>query len=489
MHVLARIAILCLLILLAAATAVASQAVQAQPIMRDAFTPDFHQRDVATMTTVLGLTADQQPIVEELLAVYLDDFQTARRAAQDTVAEHQPAPSAERAAQARIAEQMRELLEDMRREAEQAADADERARIIDDYQERIRKLRESLLNFGGPDPGESLREARQAMEAAMYRWLQKKADLRNEFTLGIRTILTEEQEPRWPTLERRFRREKTLHHAVLGGEGVDLVRVAGDVSVDLDEAAQTDLESVLLAYEVRLDSALDARNRFVIDQAQAMSELIAAGNTEAVIGLRSRAIELHRIVRDVNGEYAPIIAAVLPGPSGEDFVARVHRAGFPRLYSPSRAGRMLQAAIEQRRVPEEILEQVRQLRDEYELVREQRTEDLRLSVWRKEPQQRISEIRAELTGERSEDPDPVREAYASLREFDDEWVARLKALLGEDAFNLLPGATMGGPQRGDGRFPDREALIDRFDTDDNGRLDEGEREALREYLRRQRGDG
>ncbi len=85
--------------------------------------------------------------------------------------------------------------------------------------------------------------------------------------------------------------------------------------------------------------------------------------------------------------------------------------------------------------------------------------------------------------------DPIREAYRDRDKFDDQYIARLKALLAEGQFENLPGTRAG--RVGAGGREGRRDWVKEFDSNGDGRLDEAERDALRDYLRNryQRPDG
>jgi hypothetical protein len=156
---------------------------------------------------------------------------------------------------------------------------------------------------------------------------------------------------------------------------------------------------------------------------------------------------------------------------------------------------MFEAALELEDLDEETREAIEQLQQAFLADVGARNEQLRQTIIGYEPSsirqrfERRTPRLPEVGADRAEDP--IQAAYTARREAVDQYVAQLEGLLTEEQIRELPGARGAswdlrrgstGPGRGS-------SIRDRFDEDGDGRLNEAELEALREYLRqRRRGD-
>lgn len=471
--------------------------------MRGALRPDFLRRDLVQLIDVLRLDDEQKLVVETLFADYEEAFDAGMTAVRARIAEIRPAPvapdAAQRAAQQELRDQLRALLDEARERAGEAATEEERRQIMDDYQQRIRELREKMLGLtpGPREPGaddEMAAEIDRELEA----WQQKKTRLKNEFFAGVQAVLRDEQRALWPAFERLLRREKTIAYGQLSGESLDLFRVLR--GLDLPAEAEQAIASSLEAYDLRLDGALKARNGYSEESQQALTDALRAGNQNGALAIVDRQIALSQVVRDVNLQFAAAIAAGLPEEWSGRFTDEANRTAFGRVYRSDRVQRIFEAALQLEDLDEQTREAIEQLRQACLSELAARNEQIRQTIIAHEPAQirgRYERRTPQEGGPRTgREEDPIQAVYDSRREVEDQYIAQLRELLTDEQFRELPGAR-GGAGRGGERDrrrgsagPGRESsLRDRFDEDGDGRLNEAEREALLKYLRqRRRGD-
>jgi hypothetical protein len=492
------------IVVMAAVAALAGEAA-AQPSpfasgARGALRPDFLRRDLVQLINALRLDDEQKLVVETLFADYEAAFDAGMTAVRKRMAEIRPAPAApdaaQRAAQQELRDELRALLDEARERAREAATEEERRRIMDDYQQRMRELRERMQDLSpGPRPPGADDEMAAEIDRELEVWQEKKTGLKNGFFAGVQAVLRDEQRALWPAFERRLRREKTIAYGQLSGESIDLFRVLR--GLDLPAEAEQAIASTLEAYDLRLDAALRARNGHSEESQQALSDALRAGNQDGAMAIVDRQIALSQVVRDVNLEFAPAIAAGLPEEWGGRFTGEVNRTAFGRVYRSDRVQRMFEAALQLEDLDEQIRESIEQLQQACLSELAARNEQLRQTIIAHEPaeirgryERRVPQEGGPRTTGRE---DPIQAAYDARREVEDQYIAQLRELLTEEQFRELPGGRRGAGRggtldrrRGSGG-PGRESWMrDRFDEDGDGRLNDAEREALLKYLRERR---
>jgi hypothetical protein len=164
------------------------------------------------------------------------------------------------------------------------------------------------------------------------------------FFADVRLFLTPEQEEAWPRIERQRRRALTLiQHASVEGEALDLIAIVDALS--LDEPDLGPIRPLLADYEVRLDAALQARNRRVealgakaarlaarehemwkSGKRHAKDDLIAFNAEREETRLECVAdamdvLDAARRIADVNREYIALVTPLIPDDRREDWDA------------------------------------------------------------------------------------------------------------------------------------------------------------------------
>lgn len=181
----------------------------------EAFQPDFMNRDITLFIDFLALEEWQVPTVEKLMDDYADDFKIGS----------------------------------------------------DGLRDEMKGMKEQIINAG--DQG-----AMGVIMGPINKWIQEKARLKQRFVENLRSVLSDEQQERWPKLERAMRREKELPRGLLSGESVDLRQVSRECEVPPDVMIAN--KEVLDQYEIGLDAALLARaNQLLASQDKIKEALVA----------------------------------------------------------------------------------------------------------------------------------------------------------------------------------------------------------------------
>ncbi len=246
------------------------------------FSPEFSARDLKVMIGVLDLKPEEQEALSALYTAYADTLRAEGAAVREAVSE-----------------------------------ALERAEIMNDA--------------GLMAPG----------SAAMEKWSARSEEIKASFLADLKSLLTREQESRWPILERELRRIKRVGSGQVTGESVDLVRlVEGALEGSAVPAAVAEL---LARYRDELDRALIARDMY-LDAVK--SDYRAALKDDPARGLTLWKEARHRrvAVRDCNERFARQIAPELPPEHRASFEERVFELSFPMLAKDTRTDTYLKDA-------------------------------------------------------------------------------------------------------------------------------------------------
>ncbi|MBT8487022.1 MAG: hypothetical protein HKO59_11715 [Phycisphaerales bacterium] len=459
----------------------------------DAFIAEFLRRDLHTIEEHLDLDDDQAIIAEALFNDYESAFQEGAAAAREKLAEFQPPArndAAFEAARERMRNETRSLLEQARKESQRARSADQRRRIMQKYQDQIRALRDELRRDRAlGTPGAEYIEVMRRKSIALEAWERERAQLGNSFRLNMQAILSEDQQALWPALERRFRREKTLHRGRLSMESLNLFVVA--VNVEVDPTLQPVLDDLLAEYDLRLDNALKMRNDY---EGTARAEQRTAAGSDNVTPIRAsarRMMNLRVAVRNINQEYATLIESVLPPEIARRFRHEVNQRAFPGIEQPTSAQRAINAAKRLDDITDEALIAIDRIEEEFRQQLALRNEELRALLLRHEPDR--ERVRFEhAAGIRDESgqtrDDPITQGFRDRHEFGGRYVEQLRSVLTPQQFATLPGVGRPAIKSKSRRQTTKPSgaskadLMGQFDKNGDGRLDERERDALRAHI-------
>lgn len=313
----------------------------------------------------------------------------------------------------------------------------ELSRLSEAHMERISALRaefeesrdHSVFIEKMPAVLEELTAGREAATTALFDDLQ--------------LLLTPEQEARWPAFERARRRDVLLPQGSMSGESVDLVRLASDLKI---ERADDGVGPILDAYEKELDRALLEREKL----GDAMASLRGGPGGFDLEKMMEQAEERRAVsmkVRGINQSFYERLVSGLGPEQSEALSEAFQSASFPQVYRPSYIEKAFEVAASFEDLTPAQREGLAQLRADHERQRAKAD-----AAWAREIRQ-AEDDGSETTmtfgggsfafsarvgeGGEKEETD-LDKAVRGRRELDDQTLARIHSLLGEDQVARLP---------------------------------------------------
>jgi len=178
-------------------------------------------------------------------------------------------------------------------------------------------------------------------EAELSLWREEAKTLQAAFLEDLKSLLTREQEERWPLLERELRRIRQVSAGRLSGESLDLVELVEN----LQPSARTipSVAALTERYSEELDRVLTARAA-LLERASEFNALIVS-DPSAAEALFDDAARARVAVRDLNLLYVRLIEAELPRDVALGFHDTVAKSAYRPASSPTRAEGYLVAAL------------------------------------------------------------------------------------------------------------------------------------------------
>ncbi|MCX5664547.1 MAG: hypothetical protein NTY97_07590, partial [Planctomycetota bacterium] len=302
----------------------------------EAFQPDYMNRDITLFVDFLVLEDWQVPTVESLMQDYTGDFKVG----------------------------------------------------CDGLRDEMKGMKDQIINAG--DQG-----AMGVIMRPINKWIQEKARMKQRFVENLRSVLSDEQQERWPKLERAMRREKELPRGLLSGESVDLRQVSreSDVPPDFMLAAKEALDQ----YEIGLDAALVARSTQLLASQDKIKEALVAQDYARGLKELELIVATRVALRDLQDSSREKIATAYGDHWGPIFQAKALAAAFPSAYRPSPMIPYFAAALELPGLSPDQIAQLNALQVEYVKF----YEDWRLrlvTLYRtEEPKKQTEETRRKMT--------------------------------------------------------------------------------------------
>jgi hypothetical protein len=482
--------------------------------MREALEADFQRRDVPIFVRQLNLTEDQSGVLETLFVDYETSFQPEAEAIQSAMMD-----IGRNMMQSFNSPERREQMQQMRDKFQQEFEAAEAANgpMDDDarrafFRERMQKAveefaQQSQVNGLDAEVKAAMGQLLEKMEA----WQSRKAQLRDNFTTGMKAVLDDDQLAQWPAFERFLTREKTLPRGRISGENLNLFFVVDELRMPPEEFAK--LEPIFDDYETRLDNALRARNAYVEESMPKIMKAMQSQDSADAGRIFKRQADLRAAVRDVNEEFRKAMVNAL----GESAWAKtldkaVLAGGWDRFYRPTNTDRMFEEAVKIEGLDPAVLQSVTDLYAGYRGELAPLNDRLKDLARTEEPDQIVRDgerfvsmisqgiggmARAFGGGGAEEREDPMRKVFDDRTELGTRYEERLKALLTPEQFEKLPrgrGARGAGGPGGNfdpnaflDRIPEeqRKQFMEAVDKNKNGQIDEDERDGIRDYMRQQ----
>jgi len=303
--------------------------------------------------------------------------------------------------------------------------------------EQIESLRDDLQSL---DRTQQVRMIFEPFITQATDWEQQ----RTQFLQDVQYLLNERQQQEWPEFLMRLRREKDLPRGELAGERTDLLQIFRQLG--LPPSAAQSLAPVLDGYAHQLDAALIRRERDVTDSRIALMTSMRDEDPRTALSLYRRQLDLRVAVRNVNDQYRDLIAAELPDEHAGRFRAEALESGYPRIYRPTPAQRVIDAALRLEDLDEAMQVAVNDLHTAFHAELFELNDRLLRALRDFEPRDAIR--RAELSA--SERPqtananqparDDTQPLFASREQMSRRYVNMLQDILGDDLFLTLPGA-------------------------------------------------
>ncbi len=194
----------------------------------------------------------------------------------------------------------------------------------------------------------------------------KAADLEASFLNDIQeSILTKEQQARWPSYEQARRRRATLvAGARIPGEGVDLIALVDEQELTEEERAR--IEPTLESYATELDHALTDRDRYVNEVMNRLDTIMKGEDQRNVDDVMRVGNEKRETIRTINTNYAELIASQLDSPAGSEILDTFHKKAYPRIYQDTAVNGYAEKLFALDSLSEDQRRQISAVYDDYE---------------------------------------------------------------------------------------------------------------------------
>jgi hypothetical protein len=305
-------------------------------------------------------------------------------------------------------------------------------------------------------PPEEMADQQQALHRVLSSidgWRHERDEIRERFEENVKAIINAEQLRRWPALERRITREKTMHHGRLSGESLNLYLIVRDLR--LDERTAMTMEPTIEQYGMALDAALQRRNQALWESQADILELARGVAPERSLRQTEREVQARLAVRDVNDHYIELIADVLPSAHREPFRETAKERAYPRVFRPLPAQRLFHEAKRIEGLEPETVMAIEDLERRFLADLAAINTDILQLVRGHEPEQIRHQARAAAARQAGENiqrlTDPSVERIRERDERATYYVELLRELLTPEQFGALPGAAR---YTGDGRRAD-----------------------------------
>ncbi len=192
---------------------------------------------------------------------------------------------------------------------------------------------------------------------------KRRRELDRNFMSNLHDLLSEEQQQKWPALERLRRRDTSMRAGFLSGEGVDIVRLVDDLKFEPDVKAQ--VAPILEQYEMDVDRALQDRNALLEQQNFMRNFNFRQGITDEMRERFEKIREQSIRVQEANRRAARQIESVLPDGDRARFQSEFKERSFPRVYRSPYTMRAIESAARFDDLSSDQKKQIEELRANY----------------------------------------------------------------------------------------------------------------------------
>lgn len=487
--------------------------------IRELLEPSYSRRDMPLFVEQLSLTDGQRAVVEALLDDYDDVFGSGSQAVQGdlmdlgrSMMQSFMGGGAMGDMRERMGERMREIrseIEEMEANGQEMTEEERR----EFFRGRMEGMQEEMMQ-DAMDSG-AFDEARGVMTEMLdilEAWVSERQRLDEDFTSNVQIQLDDDQLVLWPAFERFLTREKALPRGRLSGEDVNLFMMVDDS--ELSDTTFDALEAMLDEYELALHQALKTRDDYLLTSAPTLFKAMRDGDVKDAERVLGQQVRLREAVRDVNDRYREaFVAAMTDEAEKARFNEAVLEEAYERIYRPTWAHRAFETALEMDDLGDETFDAVVALQAAFLAEMMNRNGTLMTELRRSEGERQVEEgtrMVAMMGGDFSGgmpwgrggrggggggEDDRYREGMEERGEAEERYVEQLKALLSPEQQEALPerrGRGRGGWGGGENRGGDderRRELMQRFDADGDGELNDEERRQMFESFRNGGGRG
>lgn len=481
--------------------------------------PDYSRRDMPLFAEQLQLDDGQKAIVESLIEDYEDAFGTGSEAVQGDLMDLGRSMMQSfmgGGAMGDMRERMRERfgavraeLDEMEANGQPLSEEERRAFFRERMEGMQQEMMQDAMDSGAFD------EARGVMTEMLdilEDWVGTRKGLHDSFVSDVQIQLNDDQLVLWPAFERFLVREKSLPRGRLSGEEANLFAVVDEV--ELSDAAYDALEPLFDQYELDLHNALVARDDYLLTSAPKLFKAMRDGDVDDAERILKRQVALREAIRDVNDRHRQLFTAAIADEAERAALdMAILEAAYERVYRPTWGQRAFEAALGLDGLSDDTLQSIVDLQASFlseivglnrMLIGELRKSEADRQV--DEGTRMVAVMSGDLSrgmpfgpggrGPRGGEDDPFREGMDKRNAVDERYVEQLKALLTPEQQEALPqqrGGRGGGPGGqggpGGGNADRRAEMIQRFDTNGDGELNEEERRAMFESFRNGGGRG
>ena len=421
-------------------TSAGAQDLMLPPGLEDAFNAGFLRRDLQMLTRDLALDQEQTAIVQTLFADYESAFRAGADAVRKELGKIAPLLGQEDPLVTEKREELRRQLSAIMEEIRVAKDSGEQE-VSKAALEKVQKVREDLLKLQqGETSVEQLRASLNEVEARLDAWRTERTALRDEFIASLMAVLNEDQQVRWPAVERTIVRERALPHGRLSGEMTDLFQVIAEL--DLPPQAAELIAEDLSDYELKLDAALRKRDLAIETGHRALLEAVRASDEKALTELLARQTQHRVAIREVNEAAAQSIAAKLTPETARVFSDTYRLRAYGRIFRSTKMQRMFKSAREIEGLSAETNQAIAGLEEAYLAELKTINDQLLITLRKQEPQDLAERLALRWRPGKSPSQEPAAESPLEMQfqrrgDLDQRFAKQLESLLAPEQWQQL----------------------------------------------------
>lgn len=277
-------------------------------------------------------------------------------------------------------------------------------------------------------------------------WNKRSEQIKKTFLDDLKSLLTREEESRWPIVERELRRIRYVSSGLLSGENVDLVRLTEDVVGE--SGATGELAELLNRYSDELDHAIVARKKALDERKEEYTKSVKSDPAKARAAWA--AINDERLkVQGLNDRYARLIAGLVPAEKKQAFERKWFEACYPAVCRPTRVDEYLKDARELQSLKPEQKAELKAIAAAYEEKVWQQRQGM-AAAWRRfEAENRTKTLEDAIAGTKEDrhqqyngawmpDTHPIVTTRKERLELDREFRRKIDAVLSAEQREEVP---------------------------------------------------